>query len=64
MKIVKEVKKTKEIIICPVCKGTGRNIVEKRINAYNTDYEEVTCAYCDGKRVVEEVTIVTHGIVE
>lgn len=46
----------KEIVMCPNCEGRG--YIYKRTTLY--DLDKVECGYCDGKRVVEEKTVVEH----
>jgi hypothetical protein len=51
---------TNEIILCPYCKGLGYEVVENRINLYESDYEDKECYLCKGKRVVNRKTVTIY----
>ena len=38
--------KTKEIILCHFCNGSGRFLEDVRINAYESDYIQRICSKC------------------
>ena len=53
-----------KIIIYPNCNGKGSVTVEKRINAYDTDFLTSQCSYWNGKRVVKETITKTHSKID
>ena len=51
-----------EIILCPICGGSGTITNLERVSMYKLDYVNKICDYCNGERVVNK--IIYHKIIE
>jgi len=52
---------TREIVLCPSCKGSGQSSYEECVNYHKREYETIyeTCKRCDGTGRLKKITIVT-----
>lgn len=46
-----------EIILCPICGGSGTITNLERVNMYESEYVTKICDYCNGERVVNKYII-------